>query len=338
MRNTPAHAGKTHCVDISGHISEKHPRACGEDYKEAGDKPILAETPPRMRGRLVPTAAVELVRRNTPAHAGKTLRLSPKVRHTGKHPRACGEDLPLCRRPLPLSETPPRMRGRLGDSSNHVIFLGNTPAHAGKTYRTTIGRYRSWKHPRACGEDIQAMVQNPISGETPPRMRGRQDQSPKETFGMRNTPAHAGKTNQMMHQTAHLQKHPRACGEDAVREGIWSILRETPPRMRGRLFTPSDPYLCKRNTPAHAGKTLSVPWSTSNSQKHPRACGEDSRSPITGRTLYGNTPAHAGKTARHLRVVADDRKHPRACGEDPPSNTASTGFGETPPRMRGRPV
>ena len=153
MRNTPAHAGKTHCVDISGHISEKHPRACGEDYKEAGDKPILAETPPRMRGRLVPTAAVELVRRNTPAHAGKTLRLSPKVRHTGKHPRACGEDRTVDGKSKRHIETPPRMRGRPLISPWVSTLFRNTPAHAGKTTHRGGLVHQFWKHPRACGED-----------------------------------------------------------------------------------------------------------------------------------------------------------------------------------------
>ena len=273
-----------------------------------------------------------------------------------KHPRACGEDDYTEDPDTDPWETPPRMRGRLGDSSNHVIFLGNTPAHAGKTYRTTIGRYRSWKHPRACGEDIQAMVQNPISGETPPRMRGRRWTGRLPTRMDRNTPAHAGKTFPMIPCSPISWKHPRACGEDASCTLVTEHKEETPPRMRGRLQYPSLFLTLQGNTPAHAGKTPAGHQRTERDRKHPRACGEDLRpSPLIatpletpprmrGRRFYDvvgelrsrNTPAHAGKTTTNRSWRGKPRKHPRACGEDSRSWFFALRALETPPRMRGR--
>ena len=50
---------------------------------------------------------------------------------------------------------------------------------------------------------------------------------------------------------------------------------ETPPRMRGRLLKALMEQESERNTPAHAGKTLSTFIVLISSRKHPRACGED---------------------------------------------------------------
>ena len=54
--NTPAYAGKTAIDEITGAVSEKHPRVCGEDFRGRVYAMGGKETPPRMRGR--PAGAV----------------------------------------------------------------------------------------------------------------------------------------------------------------------------------------------------------------------------------------------------------------------------------------
>ena len=53
----------------------------------------------------------------------------------------------------------------------------------------------------------------------------------------RNTPAHAGKTENGVYTDAPGKKHPRACGEDIKSFVIRLKRKETPPRMRGRQRT-----------------------------------------------------------------------------------------------------
>ena len=131
--NTPAYAGKTLAGDDAPLGDEKHPRVCGEDKPWLNPCRSLAETPPRMRGRLQQVMPCAVVDRNTPAYAGKTFPPAGNSAVCRKHPRVCGEDCPSVRLTELVRETPPRMRGR------HLVLKavehlgGNTPAYAGKT-------------------------------------------------------------------------------------------------------------------------------------------------------------------------------------------------------------
>ena len=71
------------------------------------------ETPPRMRGRHLVKQTGLAVEGNTPAYAGKTAVIIKKALENGKHPRVCGEDLSRIAFAAGITETPPRMRGRL---------------------------------------------------------------------------------------------------------------------------------------------------------------------------------------------------------------------------------
>ena len=51
--NTPAYAGKTIFISEAPFHGWKHPRVCGEDAVSVDAAMLAAETPPRMRGRLL---------------------------------------------------------------------------------------------------------------------------------------------------------------------------------------------------------------------------------------------------------------------------------------------
>ena len=187
-------------------------------------------------------------------------------------------------------------------------------------------------------------------------MRGRRFVLKKQIIVIRNTPAYAGKTDNVDHSLNLAEKHPRVCGEDfrssILSRGTW----ETPPRMRGRLRYKQLTGILDRNTPAYAGKTPAFVLPTVIVVKHPRVCGEDlptedgsnkkAETPprMRGRRYYankigrpfGNTPAYAGKTSTARLSGSCARKHPRVCGEDSTESSGKAGFRETPPRMRGR--
>ena len=128
--------------------------------------------------------------------------------------------------------------------------------------------------------------------------------------------------------------------------------------MRGRLFNIAETHVLPGNTPAYAGKTEFLPGFGGGCGKHPRVCGEDLQSAcnalpgaetpprMRGRPdplacKYpggGNTPAYAGKTLQCASGGVYDEKHPRVCGEDCITFYGCFTSGETPPRMRGRPM
>ena len=209
------------------------------------------------------------------------------------------------------------MRGKQNIAPAHLLYLGITPAHAGKTSRLQTRALATGDHPRACGENHHPLSSLPPASGSPPRMRGKRSGTPVMRMCPGITPAHAGKTFHVKLLSYSSWEHPRACGEN--RRGAsdgWSRLG-SPPRMRGKRQRVCISYEQKGITPAHAGKTGQGPASCFSQGDHPRACGENSMrtarksresgSPprMRGKRgpapqsfgLRGITPAHAGKTS-----------------------------------------
>ena len=130
---TPAHAGKTASPCRSRTRVRDHPRACGENDKVAVKKSCKAGSPPRMRGKRLNLQEGGHTIGITPAHAGKTVFLSPPSASPRDHPRACGENLTESFFFRAAGGSPPRMRGKLGHKSGSTGERGITPAHAWKT-------------------------------------------------------------------------------------------------------------------------------------------------------------------------------------------------------------
>ena len=173
-RITPAHAGKTDYAQPAFATEEDHPRACGENEKGKNCESSREGSPPRMRGKPDCSAASICRMRITPAHAGKTSRMSRRRSGTKDHPRACGENISTDCVQIAMTGSPPRMRGK--PATQHRVGAGGwiTPAHAGKT-----------------GVFLSSGVC--VTG-SPPRMRGKQNPMDAKKISNRITPAHAGKT------------------------------------------------------------------------------------------------------------------------------------------------
>ena len=72
-RLTPAWAGKTRPPPCGPPVRSTHPRVGGEDHCRSSPDGGAGDSPPRGRGRRSPFGSVGVVRRLTPAWAGKTL-------------------------------------------------------------------------------------------------------------------------------------------------------------------------------------------------------------------------------------------------------------------------
>ena len=68
--------------------------------------------------------------------------------------------------------------------------------------------------------------------------------------------------------------HPRACGEQAIRELIWPNEMGSSPRVRGAVLCEVSRSALEGIIPARAGSSISVSISTLIIGDHPRACGE----------------------------------------------------------------
>ena len=275
LRITPAHAGKTiHCI-CAELLTPDHPRTCGENTLWRSIWLETCGSPPHMRGKRDKFKQYVGSLRITPAHAGKTSQVHRWHSRRPDHPRTCGENIKKEDLMRQVDGSPPHMRGKLAEPHWPFWSAYITPAHAGKTLRSSFPDRMSTDHPRTCGENF-LMVISPIwLIGSPPHMRGKQPISCLAHAWHRITPAHAGKTELLKSQPIADADHPRTCGENTVRGKSLYFPCGSPPHMRGKPTISQMESGKQRITPAHAGKTQCVPCQIMSTPDHPRTCGEN---------------------------------------------------------------
>ena len=149
---TPACAGKSsrfcHCIPIP----RDHPRVCGEK----GGTQVIGESdkgsPPRVRGKVFSKIMAFHASRITPACAGKSKKPRSKIHRKGDHPRVCGEKRGGGSHLQAPGGSPPRVRGKVGDTYEEIRHDRITPACAGKSFSKIFSGLPPQDHPRVCGE------------------------------------------------------------------------------------------------------------------------------------------------------------------------------------------
>ena len=112
-RITPACAGKTSATMRFTSSRKDHPRVCGENAADAAGESVNGGSPPRVRGKPIPSNIRAGADRITPACAGKTSSAKGIVRVEKDHPRVCGENHCNLHSFSSFLGSPPRVRGKL---------------------------------------------------------------------------------------------------------------------------------------------------------------------------------------------------------------------------------
>ena len=211
-RIIPAHAGQTTSNALTRVSHADHPRACG-----ANGGPHQRATPssgssPRMRGKLRDAGRDPFVLRIIPAHAGQTLGSTSRNSTVTDHPRACGANRPMNLRPVGLTGSSPRMRGKLRRDVPRFWIHRIIPAHAGQTSTCSSRDGRTPDHPRACGANCETVVVFLRPYGSSPRMRGKLLFVSAWLVESWIIPAHAGQTGFTAYVSPLVPDHPRACG------------------------------------------------------------------------------------------------------------------------------
>ena len=105
------------------------------------------------------------------------------------------------------------------------------------------------------------------------------------------------------------------CGEKAL--SMFSSLKNSgsPPHVRGKDVKEAIKIMMKRITPACAGKSLCISFSTVQIEDHPRMCGEKSPRPAKAGLLSGSPPHVRGKAIRTVYAVFPLRITPACAGK-----------------------
>ena len=96
----------------------------------------------------------------------------------------------------------------------------------------------------------------------------------QHTFGI--TPAYAGKSWRVNHDSGIWTDHPRLCGEKFFRVLFAVQAVGSPPPMRGKVAAPVAEGVKRGITPAYAGKRYWYRHQKFRRRDHPRLCGEKS--------------------------------------------------------------
>ena len=212
-----------------------HPRVCGEEGSAPRSSTAGRGSPPRVRGRGRSIAAGSGCLGITPARAGKSGNSLFRFLFSGDHPRACGEESCTGAEIGGDMGSPPRVRGRVWDSKVKHWRSRITPARAGKRSTRRWTACPIWDHPRACGEECGQWSPKIRGSGSPPRVRGRVPLASCRCWGLRITPARAGKRKTQGLFPQVIQDHPRACGEERWLHGSRRRSLGSPPRVRGRV-------------------------------------------------------------------------------------------------------
>ena len=309
-----------------------------------------------MRGKLRHSLLSLNFHRITPACAGKTKRMEKGDWSLEDHPRVCGENKSAKSTKLPISGSPPRVRGKHRTGMGERFEYRITPACAGKTRNSKIQHLHTEDHPRVCGENQCPSKGLQRHAGSPPRVRGKRGFTECFEAKRRITPACAGKTFSTGLRRSAKEDHPRVCGENNRGTAVFTPEVGSPPRVRGKQNASQRREVGERITPACAGKTSSHPIRYAGEQDHPRVCGENSERPRRETLLAGSpprvrgklsisrphitltriTPACAGKTRRSAcgGILRED--HPRVCGENKTPVSVARSAKGSPPRVRGK--
>ena len=133
IRITPAYAGKSCRPHSNIIVLGDHPRLCGE--KQFIRHPLEHElgSPPPMRGKDHEKSMGNLQNRITPAYAGKRIPTTTARVPRRDHPRLCGEKMMNGQTPIFSQGSPPPMRGKVPYAGKICLYVGITPAYAGKS-------------------------------------------------------------------------------------------------------------------------------------------------------------------------------------------------------------
>ena len=352
----PARAGKTWASRSLVCGKRAHPRACGENTAWAACWGTTPGSSPRVRGKPVVLQARPCRGGLIPARAGKTPHPQRKDYRPWAHPRACGENSPDRFQALRGVGSSPRVRGKRPCLVEARVTVGLIPARAGKTSPSMVSAGPNAAHPRACGENSNALVAREVLHGSSPRVRGKPRRDTRLWGRARLIPARAGKTPAASIGRCGGSAHPRACGENAWEMVMLAVDAGSSPRGRGKRQQYSNGLASAGLIPARAGKTFRGALMLCVARAHPRACGENGAASRGSQSRLGSSPrvrgkpgqlgevtvarglipARAGKTVASLDSSATRWAHPRACGENATSESSNPAIPGSSPRVRGK--
>ena len=293
-RIIPAYAGSTPHRWLRRKQAQDHPRVCGEHRQRRAARQSWPGSSPRMRGAPLVRLAGRIRPGIIPAYAGSTFLCQIVLSQVRDHPRVCGEHSNVS-----LSSM----------ATSRII-----PAYAGSTPSRRMSWTRQRDHPRVCGEHPVRTLDRSSHLGSSPRMRGALQVGIVDGNCNGIIPAYAGSTPREQSILAHVEDHPRVCGEHWCRCPLRVSPPGSSPRMRGALDYATQKSTIYGIIPAYAGSTDDIRSSQHIDRDHPRVCGEHYRSELSTETATGSSPRMRGAHPKKDEILQVGRIIPAYAG------------------------
>ena len=154
------------------------------------------------------------------------------------------------------------------------------------------------------GEKPDIYRQLSLLGGSPPHGRGKACRHAQLDNQGRITPAWAGKSRRCCLPGSPRRDHPRMGGEKTLYSGMQRVVLGSPPRWRGKDRFLATQSLVLRITPAWAGKSSPLDYTSNLHTDHPRVGGEKAAASTAASSRPGSPPRRRGKG-----VVFKSRKY-----------------------------
>ncbi len=219
------------------------------------------------------------------------------------HPRVCGDQrLSICIM-VGTKESPPRVRGSVIRHVYGSVSSGITPACAGISPRLHFDARQYRNHPRVCGDQQGVLPVKNVLRESPPRVRGSDEDLTSFAGRSRITPACAGIRWMLKIVNGRIWNHPRVCGDQAKKQQEGHAVMESPPRVRGSDWGRATFRAVIRITPACAGirrhrRSIGIMF-----RNHPRVCGDQNARGVH-HTAIAESPPRVRGSANAVNVLA----------------------------------
>ena len=355
-RSIPACAGETCPAGIAILAQTVYPRVCGGNAEPAPARIHKRGLSPRVRGKLLYSAARRHLTRSIPACAGETGQLIHPALTSLVYPRVCGGNRYIRPERRAWGGLSPRVRGKRLLPNTRSALMRSIPACAGETLRMATFLPAIGVYPRVCGGNLSTPMARWSLGGLSPRVRGKLPVVRNFTSISGSIPACAGETRICWVCRQCYEVYPRVCGGNSRS----SLARSRPvglsPRVRGKQMEEGDVRMLQGSIPACAGETPWTPWTPWTPEVYPRVCGgnpaaypigilSQGLSPrVRGKRLIallvqdtqGSIPACAGETKRALSRGRVKRVYPRVCGGNRTDVAASGRLQGLSPRVRGK--
>ncbi len=173
---------------------------------------------------------------------------------------------------------------------------------------------RATVHPRACGEQLYRRISKRESAGSSPRLRGTVPPEPGLPGQFRFIPAPAGNRRLSLNAPCTNSVHPRACGEQPLRDITVAVHVGSSPRLRGTDLLGAERDVRIRFIPAPAGNSHLLRPKHYHSTVHPRACGEQAGNVNAIGAANGSSPRLRGTVLPKLPRGLANRFIPAPAG------------------------